>query len=170
MPVVTNAILFNTANADAVVSAMQIFPVTNPWNENISQRPVLANSAAMIAQIASDLAPSRAVLTRVSEMNFVLVPDNQPRVPIDFFNYPGRIGPGRRDVPERAVSDSPNLPIEDWPMGTGTQTLYAMADECRRQRPARHHCGAGRWVRLGNVDDAVGAARIGRRPTARSSI
>ena len=33
LPVVTNAILFKTSNADAVVSAMQIFPVTNPWNE-----------------------------------------------------------------------------------------------------------------------------------------
>ena len=41
LPVVTNAILFNTTNADAVVSAMQIFPVTNPWNECISNRPVL---------------------------------------------------------------------------------------------------------------------------------
>ena len=41
LPVVTNAILFDTSNADAVVSAMQIFPVTNPWNECISNRPVL---------------------------------------------------------------------------------------------------------------------------------
>ena len=55
LPAVTNAILFNTTNADAVVSAMQIFPVTNPWNECISNRPVLANSDAMMAQIASDL-------------------------------------------------------------------------------------------------------------------
>ena len=36
LPVVTNSTLFNTASADAVVSAMKIFPVTNPWNENIS--------------------------------------------------------------------------------------------------------------------------------------
>ena len=32
LPAVTNAVLFNTTNADAVLSAMQIFPVTNPWN------------------------------------------------------------------------------------------------------------------------------------------
>jgi hypothetical protein len=32
-PVVTQPILFNTAQADAVVSAMQIMPVTSPWNE-----------------------------------------------------------------------------------------------------------------------------------------
>ena len=62
LPVVTNAILFNTSNADAVVSAMQIFPVTNPWNEDVSRRPVLTNSDAMITQIMSDLSASRRTL------------------------------------------------------------------------------------------------------------
>src|ERR1017187_4599512 len=51
LPVVTNAILFDTSNADAVVSAMQIFPVTNPWNECISNRTLLANSDAMMVNI-----------------------------------------------------------------------------------------------------------------------
>lgn len=50
LPTVTNPILFNTTNADVVVAAMQIFPVTDPWNEDISRRPLLANSSAMIAQ------------------------------------------------------------------------------------------------------------------------
>src|SRR2546426_5824925 len=44
LPIVTNSILFNTNTADAVLSAMQIFPVTNPWNEDISHHPLLANS------------------------------------------------------------------------------------------------------------------------------
>src|SRR5580765_6508527 len=61
-PVVTSPILFNTAQADAVVSAIQIFPVTSPWNEDISRRPVLANSAQMIAQIKADLSSSRQTL------------------------------------------------------------------------------------------------------------
>src|SRR5438105_9855639 len=54
-PEVLTPTLFNTPAADAIVSAMQILPVTNPWNEDISQRPRLANSDAMIAQIKSDL-------------------------------------------------------------------------------------------------------------------
>ena len=62
LPAVTNAILFDTTNADAVVSAMQIFPVTNPWNECISNRPVLANSDAMIAQIMTNLSSNRRTL------------------------------------------------------------------------------------------------------------
>ena len=37
-PVVTTPTLFNTAAADAIVSAMQIMPRDNPWNEDVSQR------------------------------------------------------------------------------------------------------------------------------------
>lgn len=47
MPVVTNAVLFNTPEADAIVSALQIFPRDNAWNEDISRRSLLPNSAAM---------------------------------------------------------------------------------------------------------------------------
>jgi alcohol dehydrogenase class IV len=61
-PIVTSPTLFNTTQADAVVSALQIFPVTSAWNEDISRRPVLSNSAAMIAQIKSDLSSSRQTL------------------------------------------------------------------------------------------------------------
>jgi hypothetical protein len=88
LPLVANAILFDTSNADAVVSAMQIFPVSNAWNENISLRPVLTNSAAMMAQIMSDLSTNRRTLFAFQEMNFVLVPDSQPLQSIDFFDYP----------------------------------------------------------------------------------
>ena len=86
LPAVTAPILFNTTNADAVVSAMQIFPVTNPWNEDISRRPLLGNSEAMIAQVMANLSPNHRRLAVEYEMNFVLLPDRQPRVPINFFN------------------------------------------------------------------------------------
>src|SRR5882672_613131 len=62
MPVVTNAVLFNTPEADAIVSAMQIFPRDNAWNEDISQRPLLSNSLAMISRITNDLATNRQTL------------------------------------------------------------------------------------------------------------
>src|SRR3954471_24290484 len=75
-PVVTNSILFNTPEADAVVSAMQIFPRDNAWNEDISRRPVLSNSLAMMTRITNDLATNRQTLRAFFEMNFVLVPDS----------------------------------------------------------------------------------------------
>jgi hypothetical protein len=124
LPAVTNAIQFNTTNADAVVSAMQIFPVTNPWNECISNRPVLSNSDAMMAQIASDLGASRAVLTPEFEMNFVLVPDNQTRKQISFFNYPDESDLDGGTGTNGLYPIPTNLPIEEWPVGTGTQTLF----------------------------------------------
>src|SRR6185369_14203072 len=72
VPVVTNSILFNTNYSDAVVSNMQIFPVTNPWNEDISRRPLLANSDAMISEINSNVGSSHRGLELFQEMNFVL--------------------------------------------------------------------------------------------------
>ncbi|MEY2480746.1 MAG: hypothetical protein QOI04_1673 [Verrucomicrobiota bacterium] len=122
-PVSITSTLFNTPEADAIVSAMQIFPVTNPWNEDISHRPLLANSAAMIAQIKADLSSTRQTLRAFYEMNFVLVPDNQPRITIPFLDYPdesdldgGTFPNGRYPIPS-------NMPIETWPKDTNGLTL-----------------------------------------------
>src|ERR1017187_10422755 len=71
LPAVTSPLLFNTTNADAVMSAMQIFPVTNPWNECISNRPVLVNSDEMIARITTNLTSNHRTLVAEYEMNFV---------------------------------------------------------------------------------------------------
>jgi hypothetical protein len=123
LPAVTNAILFNTTNADAVVSAMQILPVTNPWNECISNRPVLSNSDAMIAQIMSDLSASRRTLIAFQEMNFVLAPDHQPLVSFDFVDYPDDSDLNGGTYPYGLYPIPTNMPIEGWPTQTGGQTL-----------------------------------------------
>lgn len=114
---VTNSVLFNTNEADAVVSSMQIFPVNNPWNEDISRAPLLPNSAAMMAQITNDLATNRQTLRLFMEMNYVLVPTNQPLVPISFFNYADESDPSPYPIPT-------NMPVETWPAGLSpAQTL-----------------------------------------------
>ena len=123
VPVMTNAILFNSSNADAVVSAMQIFPVTNPWNECISNRPVLANSDAMIAQIMLDLAANRRTLIAFQEMNFVLAPDTQPLVSNNFVYYPDQSDLNGGVYPFGLYPTPTNQPIEGWPTQTGAQTL-----------------------------------------------
>src|SRR5262245_41124452 len=119
LPVVTNSILFNTTNADAVLSAMQIFPTTNAWNENISSRPLLPNSDAMIAQINSDLLSSRRTLRAFFEMNFVLVPDAQPHKPIEFLDYGDESdldGGTNSNGQWFGLYPIPtNMPIETWP-------------------------------------------------------
>jgi hypothetical protein len=113
---VTAPILFNTAAADSILSSLQIMPMTSAWNEDVSKRPLLVNSDAMINQIISDLATNRRTLRVFFEMNFVLVPDNQPLVPIDFFNYPDESDPSPYPIPA-------NMPVETWPRETGALTL-----------------------------------------------
>lgn len=135
---VTNALLFNTTNADAVLAAMQIFPVTNPWNEDISQRPTLANSDAMIAQISADLASSRRTLRAFKEMNFVLVPDNQPSIPINFFDYPDESDLDGGTLPNGLYPLPTNLPIETWPSETGSLTLSDWQQDLNGDGGDRH--------------------------------
>ena len=123
LPAVTNSILFNTNYADAVVSNMQIFPVTNPWNEDISRRPLLANSDAMIAQINSDVGSTHRGLELFQEMNFVLVPDTQTLVSNKFVTYPSDSDLNGGIYPYGLYPTPTNMPIEEWPTGTGSQTL-----------------------------------------------
>src|SRR4051812_1571616 len=49
--VIEKPVLFNTNDADRILARLQIFPADNPWNQDISARPLLANSKAIIATI-----------------------------------------------------------------------------------------------------------------------
>lgn len=134
VPVVTQPTLFNTAEADAIVSTMQIFPVDNPWNEDISKRPVLGNSNAMIAKVKQEIAAkgaNRQTLRPFFEMNYVLVPDAQPRVNVFFYLYADESD----DVDQSTLVFGPNgvtgigsypiptvMPVELWPRETGNLT------------------------------------------------
>lgn len=120
---VTNSILFDTSNTDAVVASMQIFPVTNPWNEDVSRLPILTNSTQMMAQIGADLLSSRQKLYLFQEMNYVLVPNGEPLLPIDFIYYPDQSDLNGGTYPSGLYPIPANLPIEGWPTQTGTQAL-----------------------------------------------
>jgi hypothetical protein len=137
-PQVSTPTLFNTPEADAIVSAMQIMPVTNPWNEDISQRPRLANSAAMIAQIKGDLSPTRQTLRAFYEMNYVLVPDNQPRLTIPFLDYPDESDLDGGTFPNGSYPIPSNMPIESWPKGTGGLTLQQWQIDVNNTGGDRH--------------------------------
>ena len=136
-PVVTTPALFNTAAADAIVSAMQIMPRDNPWNEDISRRPVLGNSDAMIAQIKTDLG-TRQTLQPFYEMNYALVPDNQPRVAIPFLDYPDESDLDGGPFPKGSYPIPTNQPIETWPRGTGNLTLQQWQQDANNAGGDRH--------------------------------
>ena len=138
VPVVTQPILFNTAQADTVVAAMQIMPVTSAWNEDVSRLPLLANSNAMITQIAADLLSSRRTLRAFFEMNYVLVPDDQSAQAIHFFNYPDESDLDGGTFPNGLYPIPSNLPVETWPRETGTLTLSQWQQDVNNTGGDRH--------------------------------
>ena len=137
-PTVTQPVLFNTPEADAVVAAMQIMPVTSAWNEDVSRLPLLANSDAMIAQLTADLAANRRTLRPFYEMNYVLVPDAQPLLPIRFFNYPAESDLNGGTSPNGLYPIPANLPVETWPRGTGALTLAQWQQDVNNTGGDRH--------------------------------
>ncbi len=128
---VSTPTLFNTSTADAVVSSLQIMPRDNPWNEDISNRPLLSNSAAMINQISTDLPSYRQDLRPFYEMNYVLIPSGQPNVPITFFNYPNESDPSPYPIPA-------NMPVEGWPRVTGGLTNIQWQEDINGDGGDRH--------------------------------
>ncbi len=138
LPVVTAPTLFNTSAGDAIVSAMQIMPIDSAWNEDISHRPVHSNSGGIIAQIISDLASNRRTLRPFYEMNYALVPDNQPRVTLPFFNYPDESDLDGGTFPNGNYPIPANLPIESWPLGTGNLTLQQWQQDVNNDGGDRH--------------------------------
>lgn len=104
MPPMTRPVMFNTVEADRILSALQVFPPDNPWNEDISRLPVLKNSAEIIATIG----PEKRLAYNL-DMGFILVPAKQPLVPVKIQMYPQESDPGPFPVPD-------NAPIENWPL------------------------------------------------------
>lgn len=100
----TKPILFNTPEADKIVSKMQIFPKDNPWNEDISKLPVHPNSKKIIATIG----PEKRFAYNL-DMSYVLIPPNQPKINMKLTQYPDESDPGPFPLPD-------NTPIEGWPV------------------------------------------------------
>lgn len=127
MPTMTQPVMFDTAEADHILSALQVFPPDNPWNEDVSARPVAANSREMIASIGAGK-PLRFNL----DMCFILVPPNQPRVPVKITQYPQESDAGDYPVPD-------NAPIEEWPLALAKQDRNQSLIEVQRRGTGDRH-------------------------------
>ena len=103
-PAIREPVLFNTPEADRILTGLHVFPKDNPWNEDISRRPVLANSKQMIASIGAD-----QHLAYNLDMAFVIVPAGQKRVNVRITKYPDESDKGPFPIPDSA-------PIENWPL------------------------------------------------------
>jgi hypothetical protein len=103
MPPITEPVLFNTPQADAICSALEIFPPDNPWNQRIDDWPLHPDSQAIVESIGAD-----KPLRYNPDMGFVLVPPDQPRIDVKIVEYPAESDPGPYPLPD-------NVPIEGWP-------------------------------------------------------
>ncbi len=110
MPKITKPVLFGTPEADRILTALQVFPPDNPWNQDISGVPVHKNSAQVIASIGAE-----THLGYNLDMNFVIVPPDQKRIPVKILLYPADSDPGPFPVPD-------NAPIENWPLARNEDT------------------------------------------------
>jgi len=104
LPEIKHPVMFDTPEADAILSAMQVFPKTSAWNEDISRRPVHPDSDKIIASIGKD---RKIGFNR--DMSFIIVPGDQKRVEVKMTQYPKESDAGPFPVPD-------NAPIEDWPL------------------------------------------------------
>jgi hypothetical protein len=93
----------------------QLFPPDDPWNTNISQEPVDSNSDVLIASIGADKSLHPDFGTSYNGepwgIPYVVVPGNQPKVPIKFSDA-DESDPGPYPIP-------PNAPIEGGPKSDG---------------------------------------------------
>jgi hypothetical protein len=103
MPEITRPVSFDTSEADAIVSALEVMPPDNPWNLIVSDWPLHANSKNIIASIGAN-----KPLRYNPDTNYVLVPPDQPKVDVKLVGYPDESDKGPYPVPD-------NTPIEGWP-------------------------------------------------------
>jgi hypothetical protein len=126
LPAITAPIHGHTKAADAILSKLQVFPETDPWNQDIRAWPLHPNSAKLVASVGAD-----KPLRYNPDMAFVIVPSNQPKVPVRVVGYPGESDPGPYPVP-------PNVPIEGWPGQGKPPDLSSLQRDLARQGGDRH--------------------------------
>lgn len=105
MPKIDRPVSFATPEADAICSALEIFPPDNPWNLLVENWPLHPNSKAIVASIGAD-----KPLRYNTDMGFVLVSPDQKHIPVKLVEYPDESDKGPYPVPD-------NIPIEGWPVG-----------------------------------------------------
>jgi hypothetical protein len=117
MPRFDRPILFDTPEADAVVSALEVFPPDNPWNLVIEDWPLRHNSKQIIESIGAN-----KKLRYNTDMGYVLVPPDQKKVGVALGAAAAESDKGPYPVPD-------NTPIEGYPINYKGPTL----DEVQRK-------------------------------------
>lgn len=104
------------------VGGCDVFPADNPWNQRVDHLATRADSAAMIARIQSvggdNLHPDFGENPNYG-IPFVVVPADQPRVPVVFTAYGDESDPGPYPIPLDA-------PVEGGAVSDGDRHVLAV--------------------------------------------
>ena len=126
MPRFERPLQFDTPEADAILSALEVFPPDNPWNIPVDAWPAAPNSKAIIAAIGGS-----KPLRYNPDMGFVLIPPDQKKVAVQITAYAGESDKGPYPVPDNAT-------IEGWPAAfkrdPATRTLTL--EDVQRGKPS----------------------------------
>jgi hypothetical protein len=101
----TGAVSAANLGANASLNGCRPFPASNEWNRDVSKDPVDPNSDALIASIGlnTGLHPDfGCCYPGPFGIPYVVVPGNQPKVPIHFTAYGEESDPGPYPVPANA--------------------------------------------------------------------
>jgi hypothetical protein len=125
-----------------IVGGCPVFPADNAWNQDISQAPLHPNSAAIIASIQSSggtrLHPDFGENPEYG-IPFVVVPGDQPLVPITYTAYGDESDPGPFPVPLDA-------PVEGGAGASGDRhVLVLRSDTCDLFELYRAFRSGGGW-------------------------
>lgn len=103
MPKFDAPVAFDTPEADAILSALEVFPDNNPWNLVVSDWPVHPKSQAIVGSIGAN-----KPLRYNPDMGLVIVPPNQKKIELKLTEYPDESDKGPFPIPD-------SIPIEGWP-------------------------------------------------------
>ena len=101
MQTIDKPIEFFTPEADAILSALEVYPADNPWNLVVEDWPVHPKSKAIVGSIGAEKS-----FRYNPDMGFVLVPPSQKKVDVKILG--GESDRGPFPVPDIT-------PIEGWP-------------------------------------------------------
>ncbi len=112
MPAIKAPVMFDTPEADAICSALEVFPPDNPWNQVVEDWPVHPYSKNIVNAMGAN-----KPLRYDPDMSFILVPPDQKKVNVKITEYASESDKGPFPVPD-------NCPIECWPVMYQRQEKY----------------------------------------------
>lgn len=120
--VATEAVRGQRITSGPRVGDCPVFPDDNPWNQDISGAPLHPQSAQIIARIQSvggDFLHPDFGENPDYGIPYVVVPPDQPLVPVAFTLYGDESDPGPYPIP-------PNAPIEGGPASSGDRHVIVV--------------------------------------------